>query len=126
MAAMFSALVFAMTAEAVGVDLPLAAWGVIVPLISLSGLLPISISGVGGAQAVIVVLLAPFGVGVAQAFATSALYALINIMFIIVFGAAAWLLGPEVIKRSPDGQLRISESTEGASQTSRVAPPPSP
>ena len=61
-AAISSALVFAGVARAVGVELPLVAWGVIVPLVSLCGLLPISIAGVGGAQAVHVLLLAPFGV----------------------------------------------------------------
>jgi uncharacterized protein (TIRG00374 family) len=115
LAALFCGLTFAATARAVGVDLPLAAWGVIVPLITLSGLLPISISGLGGAQAVLVVLLAPFGVGVAQAFATSALYALVNIMFTVVSGAIAWLFGPEVLKRAPDGQLRVSGSAEETS-----------
>jgi hypothetical protein len=40
-----------------------------------------------------VFLLAPFAVGVPQAFAVSALYALLNLTFNIVCGSAAWLLG---------------------------------
>ena len=94
---------FAGAARAVGVELPLIAWGVIVPLVSLCGLLPISISGVGGAQAVHVLLLSPFGVSVAQAFAASALYALLNIMFIVVFGSVSWFLGPDAspVRRKP-------------------------
>ena len=43
LAAISSALVFASVARAVGVELPLVAWGIIVPLVSLCGLLPISI-----------------------------------------------------------------------------------
>lgn len=107
LATMSQALVFAATARAVGVELPLVAWGVIVPLASLASLLPISISGLGGAQAVHVLLLAPFGVGVAQALATSALYALINVMFIVVFGSVSWLVGPDVLKRKSDAALDV-------------------
>ena len=100
LAAISSALVFASVARAVGVELPLVAWGVIVPLVSLCGLLPISIAGVGGAQAVHVLLLAPFGVSVAQAFTSSALYALLNIMFIVVLGSVSWLFAPAVLTRT--------------------------
>jgi uncharacterized protein (TIRG00374 family) len=91
--AAFSAFVFAAVAMSVGVDLPFAVWCAVVPLFSLFGLLPISISGVGGAQAVHVFLLAPFAVGVPQAFAVSALYAVLNLTFNVVCGSAAWLLG---------------------------------
>ena len=110
LAAMSSALVFASVARAVGVELPLVAWGVIVPLVSLCGLLPISIAGVGGAQAVHVLLLAPFGVSVAQAFASSALYALLNIMFIVVFGSLSWFFGPDVITRTAEATLSATPS----------------
>ena len=112
LAAISSTLVFAGAARAVGVELPLIAWGVIVPLVSLCGLLPISIAGVGGAQAVHVLLLAPFGVSVAQAFASSALYALLNIMFIVVLGSVSWLFAPAVLTRTPEAALRISQSPE--------------
>ena len=98
--------------EGRGRRLPLVAWGVIVPLVSLCGLLPISIAGVGGAQAVHVLLLAPFGVSVAQAFASSALYALLNITFIIVLGSVSWLFAPAVLTRTPEAALRISQSPE--------------
>jgi len=112
LAAISSALVFAGVARAVGVELPLVAWGVIVPLVSLCGLLPISISGVGGAQAVHVLLLAPFGVSVAQAFASSALYALLNILFIVVFGSLSWFFGPDVVTRTAEATLRMSETPD--------------
>jgi glycosyltransferase 2 family protein len=101
LAATLSALVFAAIAAAVGVDVPLVAWGVLVPLITLSGLLPISIAGLGGAQAVHVLLLAPFGVGVVQAFATSTLYALLSLMFTTVLGSIAWLFGPDLLTPRP-------------------------
>ena len=103
---------FASVARAVGVELPLVAWGVIVPLVSLCGLLPISIAGVGGAQAVHVLLLAPFGVSVAQAFASSALYALLNIMFIVVFGSLSWFFGPDVLTRTAEATLSISQTPD--------------
>ena len=112
LAATSSALVFASVARAVGVELPLVAWGVIVPLVSLCGLLPISIAGVGGAQAVHVLLLAPFGVSVAQAFTSSALYALLNIMFIVVLGSLSWFFGPDIFTRTGEATLSISETPD--------------
>jgi uncharacterized membrane protein YbhN (UPF0104 family) len=111
-AAISSALVLANVARAVGVELPLAAWGVIVPLVSLCGLLPISIAGVGGAQAVHVLLLAPFGVSVAQAFASSALSALLNVTFIIVLGSVSWLLAPSILPRTSEAPLGVHQSRE--------------
>ena len=111
-AAISSTLVFANVARAVGVELPLVAWGVIVPLVALCGLLPISIAGVGGAQAVHVLLLAPFGVSVAQAFAASALSALLNLTFIIVFGSVSWLLAPAILTRASEAPLGIRQSQE--------------
>jgi uncharacterized membrane protein YbhN (UPF0104 family) len=63
--------------------------------------LPISVSGFGGAQAVHVFLLAPFGVAAPQAFAVSALYAVLNILLNVVLGAVAWMLGSnEITKRA--------------------------
>jgi hypothetical protein len=61
---------------------------------ALFGLLPLSISGLGGAQAVHVFLLNPFGVPVSEAFAMSALYAMLNLTFTLIFGSLAWVLGP--------------------------------
>jgi hypothetical protein len=63
-AAFFSASAFQAIALAVGVDLPVQVWCAVVPLFSLFGLLPISVSGFGGAQAVHVFLLAAFAVAV--------------------------------------------------------------
>ena len=111
-ASISSALVFASVLKAVGAELPIVAWGVIVPLVTLSGLLPISIAGVGGAQAVQVLLLAPFGVSVAQAFASSALYAMLMIMFNIVFGSVSWLLAPAIFARTPQATPSMSQSPE--------------
>jgi uncharacterized protein (TIRG00374 family) len=109
-AAFFSASAFQAVGLAVGVDLPPQVWCAIVPLFSLFGLLPISVSGFGGAQAVHVFLLAPFAVAAPKAFAVSALYAVLNIVLNVVFGAAAWMLGSnEISKRTiateaaPDG-----------------------
>jgi len=100
-AAFFSASSFLAIGLAVGVDLPVQVWCAIVPLFSLFGLLPISVSGFGGAQAVHVFLLGPFGVAAPQAFAVSALYAVLNILLNVVLGAAAWMLGSnEITKRA--------------------------
>jgi uncharacterized protein (TIRG00374 family) len=112
---LFSASVHASVAMAVGIDVPLVVWGAILPIASLSSFLPISISGLGGAQAVYVLLLAPFGVGVAQAFSSSALFALLNLMFNTVFGAIAWVSAPSLARPSAGGaseDLRLSESSE--------------
>jgi len=100
-AALFSASAFLAVGLAVGVDLPVQVWCAIVPLFSLFGLLPISVSGFGGAQAVHVFLLAAFGVAAPQAFAVSALYAVLNILLNVILGAVAWMLGSnEVAKRA--------------------------
>ena len=88
-------------AKAVGIEIPLAAWGVIVPLVSLSGFLPISISGFGGTQAVQVLLLATFGVSIPQAFAMSALYALLVLAYNVGLGSLAWLIRPGALGRTP-------------------------
>jgi uncharacterized protein (TIRG00374 family) len=101
--AAFSALVFAAVALAVGVDLPLAVWGAVVPLNSLVGLLPISISGLGGAQAAHISMLVPFTVAVPEAFAVSAIYAVLNLMFTVTCGAVAWTLGPSVLANELQG-----------------------
>ncbi len=101
LAASVSALVFAAVGVSVGVELPVVAWGALVPLFALFGLLPISISGVGGAQAVHVFLLAPFAVAAPQAFAVSALYALLNVVFTVSSGAVAWLLGSDPLLERP-------------------------
>jgi uncharacterized protein (TIRG00374 family) len=109
--AAFSAIVFAAVAVSVGVQVPLVVWGAIVPLSALFGLLPISVSGLGGAQAVHVFLLAPFGVAVPQAFALSALYALLNVAFTVICGALAWLVGSDPVAAraaaaaGPDGNV---------------------
>jgi glycosyltransferase 2 family protein len=100
-AAFFSASAFRAVGLAVGVDLPAQVWCAIVPLFSLFGLLPLSVSGFGGAQAVHVFLLAPFAVAAPQAFAVSALYAVLNILLNVVFGAVAWMIGSnEITKRA--------------------------
>ncbi len=94
LAAVFSSLVFAFVAAALGIKLPVIVWGMILPLVSLLGLLPISIFGFGGAQVAHVFLLQPFGVPVPQAFALSALYSVLNLLFNITGGSLALIAGP--------------------------------
>lgn len=113
-----SASVHASVAMAVGIDVPLVVWGAILPIASLAGFLPISISGLGGAQAVYVLLLAPFGVGVAQAFASSALYALLNLMFNTVFGSIAWVSVP-ALARTPANGTSPALPVPGSSELER-------
>jgi uncharacterized membrane protein YbhN (UPF0104 family) len=96
-----TASVHALVAMAVGIDVSPVVWGAVLPLLSLSAYLPISISGLGGAQAVYVLLLAPFGVGVAQAFTASALYAMLYVAFTALLGSLAWLLAPDGVKSAP-------------------------
>jgi hypothetical protein len=69
-----------------------------------------------------VLLLAPFGVSVPQAFAASALLALLNVMFTAVFGSLLWLFGPDVLERAPAADSRGNELPERSLQALRFRP----
>jgi uncharacterized protein (TIRG00374 family) len=82
---------FALTAEAVGLQLPFAVWMVMVPLTRLVALVPVSIADFGLIQAAHVSVLGLFGVPASQAFALSALFAVEGLIIHSTLGAAAFL-----------------------------------
>ena len=83
---------FALTAEAVGIDVPFAVWMMLVPLTRIVALVPVSIADFGLIQAAHVSVLALFGVPPSQSFALSALFAVEGLLIHSTAGAAAFLL----------------------------------
>jgi uncharacterized protein (TIRG00374 family) len=71
-------LVVFLNAKALDCDVPIAALAVFVPLISLAGMLPLSVNGLGIREALYVLLLGRIGVPDAVAFAIAVLYALVT------------------------------------------------
>jgi uncharacterized protein (TIRG00374 family) len=84
---------FALTAAAVGIELPFAVWMVLVPLTRIVALVPVSIADFGLIQAAHVSLLTLFGVEASQSFALSALFAVEGLLMHSTLGAGAFLLG---------------------------------
>ncbi len=84
---------FALTAAAVGIDVPFAVWMMLVPLTRLVALVPVSIADFGLIQAAHVTVLALFGVPPSQSFALSALFAVEGLLIHSTAGATAFLLG---------------------------------
>ena len=92
---------FALTAAAVGIDLPFAVWMVLVPLTRIVALVPVSIADFGLIQAAHVTVLALFGVPPSQSFALSALFAVEGLLIHSTLGAGAFLLGGRGPKHGP-------------------------
>jgi len=84
---------FALTAAAVGIDVPFAVWMMLVPLTRLVALVPVSIADFGLIQAAHVTVLALFGVPPSQSFALSALFAIEGLLIHSTAGASAFLFG---------------------------------
>jgi uncharacterized protein (TIRG00374 family) len=82
---------FALTAKALGLDLPFAVWMVLVPLTRIVALVPVSIADFGLIQAAHVWVLALFGVPASQAFALSALFAVEGLLIHSTIGSAAFV-----------------------------------
>lgn len=91
---------FALTAAAVGIDIPFAVWMVLVPLTRLVALVPVSIADFGLIQAAHVTVLALFGVPASQSFTLSALFAVEGLLIHSTAGASAFLLGGRPERRS--------------------------
>jgi hypothetical protein len=106
--------------EALGLPVPPAYYGVVAPLTALMALLPISVNGLGLREAAAVVLLAPFGVGAAEAVTFSVLvFAATTVASL--GGAACLLLGrfPRYMEvRSDDDVVR------GGADQRRTGEPP--
>jgi uncharacterized membrane protein YbhN (UPF0104 family) len=77
-----------------GIETPLTTYFAVVPLILLVMLLPVTVNGIGTAQAAFVWFLAPFGVPPPAAFALSVLFIALGVIgnvpgaFLYAFGAS--------------------------------------
>ncbi|HEX5504976.1 MAG TPA: lysylphosphatidylglycerol synthase transmembrane domain-containing protein [Thermomicrobiales bacterium] len=87
--------------RAAGVDLPVADFLAIAVLITIAGL--ISIGGVGTRDVALVVLLAPYGYGGAQALAVSFLILALNVSNIVP-GFLVWMREPLPARRDAGGE----------------------
>jgi uncharacterized protein (TIRG00374 family) len=83
---------FALTAAAVGIEVPFAVWMMLVPLTRIVALVPVSIADFGLIQAAHVTVLALFGVPASQSFVLSALFAIEGLLIHSTAGASAFLL----------------------------------
>jgi lysylphosphatidylglycerol synthase-like protein len=92
---------FALTAAAVGIDVPFALWMMLVPLTRIVALIPVSIADFGLIQAAHVTVLALFGVPASQSFALSALFAIEGLLIHSTAGATAFLLAGRWRRRFP-------------------------
>jgi hypothetical protein len=83
---------FAVTAYAVGIELPFAIWLVLVPLTRIVALIPVSIADFGLIQAAHVWVLSLFGVAPWESFALSSLFAIEGLLIHSTLGAASFLI----------------------------------
>ena len=84
---------FAITARAIGIELPFAVWLVLVPLTRIVALIPVSIADFGLIQAAHVWVLSLFGVAPWESFALSSLFAIEGLLIHCTLGAASFLAG---------------------------------
>ena len=76
--------------HSIGIDIPLAAWFLVWPLAKLSGLLPVSLGGLGVRDATLAALLVPLGIAAAQGFVVSLLWQSVMIVGGLLCGALWW------------------------------------
>lgn len=84
---------FAVTAKAIGIDLPFAVWMVLVPLTRIVALVPVSIADFGLIQAAHVSVLSLFGVPPWHSFTLSTLFAIEGLLIHSTLGTTAFLAG---------------------------------
>lgn len=78
----------------IGIDVPWVTWFLVWPLAKVSGLLPVSLGGLGVRDATLAALLVPFGVPAAQGFVVSLLWQSVLIVGGLLSGALWWLSRP--------------------------------
>jgi uncharacterized membrane protein YbhN (UPF0104 family) len=93
LALLAQSVMYAVTAAAVGINLPFAVWMVVAPLTRLVAFIPVSIADFGLIQAAHIALLVPFGVPPWQAFALSALFALEGLFIHLTVGSVSFVYG---------------------------------
>lgn len=77
----------------IGIDIPLYVWLFVSPLAKISGLLPVSLGGIGIREAAQAALLAPFGVSAVRAVAAGLVFEVVIIVCGLLGGLIAWLIG---------------------------------
>jgi uncharacterized protein (TIRG00374 family) len=87
------AVILSFVALAVGIDLSFLIWPIYGPLVSMSALIPASVSGFGVDQAAYVYLLAMVNVPQSKAFVASALLSCLVLIFNVSAGSLALLFG---------------------------------
>lgn len=105
---------FALTAEAIGIELPFAVWMMLVPLTRIVALIPVSIADFGLIQAAHVSVLSLFGVPPWQSFALSTLFAIEGLLIHSTLGTTAFLAGgrdPERAAPRPQGMRQPSRNS---------------
>ena len=95
---MAGAAAVACIGRALGITLPLAAWFAVVPLVALAMAVPISISGAGVREGLLVLLLAPYGVKTDAGVAVGLLWFLATIVTGLV-GGVLFMLEPRPAAR---------------------------
>jgi uncharacterized membrane protein YbhN (UPF0104 family) len=78
----------------IGINVPWITWFLVWPLAKVSGLIPISLGGLGVRDATLAALLVPFGVPAAQGFVVSLLWQSILIAGGLLSGALWWVSRP--------------------------------
>ena len=95
-------------ANAMGIDVPVAAWFVAWPLAKLASLTPFSLGGLGVREGVLAALLTPFSVPAALSVAESLVWQ--TVMYALgMFGGVSSLLIGQLKSKRPDPLLASSD-----------------
>jgi hypothetical protein len=93
MALQFAIVVeYFMLSMALGMEVSLWAFSVLIPIVTLISLLPVSVNGIGLREAALAVLGAPFGITVGDAVAMAWLFVFVHWLYAI-FGGIIYLIG---------------------------------
>ena len=100
------AVVF-LNARALSLDVPLAAVAVFVPLVSLAGMAPISVNGLGVREALYILLFGRLGVPAETAVSLALLYLAVTVIASLP-GGVAYLMQPARVRELTDGSAADS------------------
>jgi hypothetical protein len=108
---------FAVTAHAIGIELPFAVWMVLVPLTRIVALVPVSVADFGLIQAAHVSVLSLFGVPPWQSFTLSTLFAIEGLLIHSTFGTTAFLAGGRTPVPAPARASQIGPQPRNSAST---------
>lgn len=97
----------------IGIEVPWITWFLVWPLAKFSGLIPISLGGLGVRDATLAALLVPFGVPAAQGFVVSLLWQSVLIAGGLLSGALWWYSNPGDKKQHRPHDKQGKESPVG-------------